>query len=438
MHLRDKKLLIIDRGWFADVALHCAKYCHVYYHCLRSSSFEDSQNTRIGEGFPGLTCVSSYEEILDEVDAVYFPDIYDGEKQVFLRKQGYSVCGNGTTELLELDKDLFYKELKENGLLVPPTGLITGVDNLLKWLSDKKPGDYFIKLAGRLRGDFETEEFTGKLPLQILVNHLKETLGEKTANSTEFLVQKRIGDKTNSVEIGVDGFSLSGRMPRNSILGYEGKGEFNISKVVDRPPDFIQKVLHKMEPMSKDREIMYKGKKKWVGGEAGNYSLEMRVMGGEKVYPIDDCRRAANPPTALLCKIYGQSYVQAIFDLAEGEMPVMKPEAEYGVEIMLGSLWLNGKTKLHIGCPKDAVGNWLMLKTAVREDGEYYRLPINHNHGSIVGSVYETGFTWQEAMEKALEHIDTLQIADLEYTKTAMEDAEEIVELGEKLGIDFD
>lgn len=421
MNLSNKKLLIIDRGHYTDVAMHCGKFCETYYNVLTADPYENSPRAQIGKGLPGVKWVGSYEEVLDRVDAVFFTDVYDGKKQEFLRSKGYPVCGCGASEKAELKKDFFFEEMDRAGLPVPDTYRAEGLDDLWEYLKDKKPGEYFIKSAEQYRGDWETEKFYNRHQLKLLINNKRQQLGEERAKEIELLVQRKI---ESEVEVGVDGFSLNGRMPKNSAIGYEIKDEGIIERIFPEYPENIQAVLDKMTPMYRR-----------LGGDAGSYSLEMRITGDGDIYPLDATKRCANPPTALLCKMYGKSYVEALFALASGEMPELRPEHEYGAEIVLYSKWLGEDNELHIGCPDGAPLDWLALKSAVRKGGQYYRVP-NDNCGNL-GSVRETGKTWEDAAKKAVARIDELDIAALDCKRGLFDEAEKAIKAGRKFGIEF-
>lgn len=131
-----------------------------------SSSFPESTNDCIGTDLSGVERVYDFDKALKKTDWIFFPDCYDGDKQMSLREQGYPVFGEGHSGKLEMDKEFFYEQLEKVGLEVPYTYIADNFEEALKYLEDKE--DKWIKPADSFsRGDFEcvdeqTEIFTNE------------------------------------------------------------------------------------------------------------------------------------------------------------------------------------------------------------------------------------------------------------------------------------
>ncbi len=167
----------------------------------------------------------------------------------------------------------------------------------------------------------------------------------------------------------------------------------------------------------------------------GPYSLEMR-LNGKGAYPLDATCRAGSPPTGLLCHLYGKSYAEAVWSLANGEMPVIEPDAYYGCEIILASAWYRDN-ELHVGMSKD-IEPYIMLKNAVRRNGQYYCIP-NDPSGSdgIFGSLVATGESVKDAISRVKDMLNELEVTALDYDHELFDKATEQMEAGKRYGVDF-
>lgn len=415
-----KTLIIVDHGLYTAVAQDMAKYWgKVLYWNPVAEPYSHSPKAFIGEGLPGVQRITSLWKHIDKADCLFFPDVYHGQLQHFLRSKGYLVCGSGRSEILELDKSFFKSVLDKVKLPQAKTYRAEGLDDVWQYLKDRKPGNYFMKNAEQHRGDWETSRFYNKHHLELLINKKKHDLGVSRASSIEILIEEKIN---SGCEGGADGFMLDGVMADNSMSGYEVKDQGYIGKVFKKLPPIVQGINDKLAPVFKK-----------IGGYAGPYSTELRITPSKKAYVIDLTCRCPSPPTGVELEIYGQSYGQAVWELSNGRMPNLKTTAKYGAELILQSTWYeNGD--LHVGFDK-SIENQLKLKNAIKKNGQFYCIP-NDNEG-VFGSMVGTGNTIKQAIRNCLDAVECLDVAELEWRHDVFDEAMETIKNGEEYGIDF-
>ncbi len=409
--LSKEKLLIIDNGLYCNIAQHCAKYFgHVWYAKPLAAAFLESSQHVIGKGIPGVEWVADFEPYLNQATVICFPDINYGPLQVYLKGKGHHVCGALGGEKMELDKYYFLTELHDAGLPVPKTWYFEGLDDAWAFLKDKHE-KLWIKAVERFRADWETDYHEDPLQTEVILNEKRAELGVHRSNAIKLLVQRDIPD---AIEIGRDGpFMLNGVMPEYGVIGIEEKAQLYIGRVFKDPPPVLANITKKLEPVYKKL------------GYAGIFSNEVRVTKTGKAYPLDDCCRAPNPPTSMLIEMYGQSYAKAIYDLAHGIMPVLKPEFPYGAEIILSSSW-HEKHEIHVPIPKH-LKQWVKLRNATcRDNKEYYC--IENKCGGHFASVVAVGESGDEVCNLAEERVKELKIYRMEYLKNFMKEMKPKIE----------
>ncbi len=416
-------LLIIDEGGlYTYVAQSLAPYFQtVVYYQPMAEAYLRSPQSQIGRGLPGVEWTDKRSRWIDKADVIFFPDVYGSDMQIELFEHGYPVVGSGKGSRMELDKAFFLDKLSEARLAIPSTKEVHGLDELWEHVKDLAPGSVYLKNAEKYRGDWETCEFKNKYETELTINAKKATLGAERSKEIKILTQKRL----DGLEIGIDTFMLNGQIPsRNSALGYEIKDEGIIERVFDELPGSIAHVQESLLPTYKKL------------GYRGPYSLEMRITKNGSVYPMDATCRCGNPPTGAMLQMYGKSYADALVSLSKGKLPDLESRYQYGAEIVLASLW-HRDNELHVGVPKD-LEKHLMLKNAVRRNGQYYCIP-NDPSGSdgIFGSVACGGKTWKEAAQKAMGIVKELSVKQLDYKENLFDECEKAIREGEQVGIHF-
>jgi hypothetical protein len=175
--LSSKRCLCWDYGLFESV---CAKlgesFGEVLYYVPWKGAYPGSNKLLIGEGVDGLTRVRDFFDHVDSSDIIYFPDLGDGDLQVYLREKGKRVWGSGKGENLENFRWETKLMMKDLGLPTSPAKLVVGIDALRSEL--KRRDNLWIKIS-TMRADMETwHHLTWKLS-EPRVAELEWRLGAK-------------------------------------------------------------------------------------------------------------------------------------------------------------------------------------------------------------------------------------------------------------------
>ena len=220
----DKKVLVVDDGMFIEFAIRLARdFKKVLYWTNWKSEYPLSKDDMIGVGVPGIERVSELFDYIDKVDLIVFTSIYYGDLQEFLVKKGYRVFGSRKGDELERKRVEAIEHFKDLGLPQPKYKQIIGIDNLIKYLSDKE--DKWIKVS-EYRGKNETWHYIDKELSSRKLAEKKHELGDE-GKVFEFLVFDPInGD--DIVECGFDTpITVDGKYPKSVINGYEKKDCFD-------------------------------------------------------------------------------------------------------------------------------------------------------------------------------------------------------------------
>jgi hypothetical protein len=416
-----KTCIVYDRGLYTYMAEFLSRYFgKVQYYRHGSEIYPRGSECQVGKGIPGVEWISDFWGEVDKADIIFFPYVFDGGLQAYLRRRGHKVCGSAYAEKIEHDKYFLKTKLKEVGLPVVPAYRADGLDDLEKYLSDKK-GPLAVKSLEPYRGDWETTIYKNQYQFQTYIDHVRQKIGPVRAKEIELLVESWI---ESECETGCDGFMLDGKMADWPAVGFEIKDEGYIARAVKNLPEIIQSSVDRMTPVYDE-----------MGGYAAPYSNEMRIRKDGKVFRTDETCRCGNPPTTMLIEMYGQQYAQAINELANNRMPkIVKPDYEYGAEIVLQSLWYL-KNPLHVGCPKD-FGKHLKLNNMYMRNGQRHCDPVlAQDDVPQFGSIVGFGKTLKEATGMAMDKIKEISVYKLSYTENIFDQCEEVVNAGKKWGI---
>ncbi len=422
--LKDITLVIVDHG----ISLHLAEtlaesYGKIIIFIPNIEAYPSPNRDEIGTGLKNVDRIYDLNDFLcsdpdKEKTIFFFPDIGFSGEQKRLKKSGYHVCGSGDSDILELDKWYFQQEIAKIGLPVAKTERLVGITALKEYLKDKKSGECFIKISFH-RGLMETYKWKGMFLSSSWLHDLTSRLGNH-AEKQVFLVQHKID---SIAEIGMDTMNLNGDTPENSLFGLEIKDAGYICKVLKEQPKEIQIVNEKLKPIFKKL------------GVAGQYSNEVRVTADDKSHVIDLTIRMPSPPGELFPAMYEKHcYAQAIYDLAHGILPTLKPKWKYGAEIILTSSWLDANHWLPVQIPDEAKP-YVRLKNYCVKDDKTYIIP--NGNGAFMGGVIGYGNTAEEASKMAVKYADMVEGEEVIYDNYVLEKAQkEMIKL-EKIGIKF-
>lgn len=423
-NLKDMTLVMIDHG----ISIHLAEKLAESYGTVKLfipnvEAYPSPARDEIGTGLEGVERIYDFDRLLcekpdKEKTVFFFPDIGFSGEQARLKADGYLVCGAGDSDKLELDKWFFQQEIARVGLPTAKTERLVGITALRDYLKDKKMGECFIKISFH-RGLMETYKWKGKFISSSWLKDLEARLGNH-AESQVFLVQHKID---SIAEIGMDSMNLNGELPENSLCGLEIKDAGYLCRVMKEQPKVIKEVNDKLRPIFEKL------------GCAGQYSNEVRVTEGGEPYVIDLTTRMPSPPGELLPEMYEKHcYAQAIYSLACGKLPILKPKHKYGSEIIITSTWLDSNHWLPVEFPEEAK-KYVRLKNYCIKEGKYYVIP--NGNGGFIGGVIGYGETADEACTMALKYADMVQGEEVIYESGVLSRAQKEIAKLKAIGITF-
>jgi hypothetical protein len=415
MTIEHAKVLIFDRGDHTYLAeTFAAKAEKVWHYTPILGRQPKNKEDLIGSGMDGVEKIDDFEQYKDKADLIIFPGEFDGEICDRMRKEGKRVFGSGLSSDLEIDKILFLKTLKQVGLPVIKTVIVKGLDAAEKHLADKE--DKWIKLPW-CRGDFDTIHFHSMKTFQPWLDYQRLHLGEGGADKIKLLIQDSF---PCVVESGGDRYCIDGEFTPTGTIGYENKDKSYVYRIVKQLPKILDGIDKKMSPEFKAR------------GYRGAYSTEARINKKGEVRFTDLTARLGSPPGEGICESY-TTFAQDVFDVADGKIPEMKYENEYGAMIVLVSSW-NEKNEICVDFPKEIQGN-VKLRHSYKHNGNYYCTP-NESSGYF-GAVVSQGKTLKEAVDKVNDMADQVKTLELEFDHIHMSEVEKMITDGKQFGIEM-
>lgn len=425
--LSQKSVLVYDHGVFQPIAHRLARdFGHVYYYVPWKDANMKSIHLRIGHGFDDIERVTDLWDVIDDVDLIVFPDVGDGDFQVWLRDRGYKVFGSLGGDELELERFKLRQLMSKLGMPVIPFIHIRGLDKLASHL--EKAEDKWVKLSV-LRGDAESFHHINWRITEPRLIDMKNRLGP-SAELLEFIVEDSLPD---AVEIGYDGYFVAGAasrsdpelgFPRISTMGYEIKdcGYIGVSKPYLDLPKPVRYVNNQIAPTL----VKY--------GYQGLFSTELRVDQDGVPYLIDPTCRAGSPPSELYCEWF-TNFSQIVWSAAHGELLEPTPRSIYGAELMIYSDWCDDHwAPVYI---PSVIEDRVKLSFAARLDSKTYVVPQSFDWRKI-GAVIGFGDTVQSAIADAQSAAKLIEGFELSIPEESMDQAIEQIEKGQSYGIDFE
>ena len=402
---KNKSVCVVDHGLFAEIAVKLTKeFGTVYYFCPWTGGYPKSNVYLIGTGLPGVKRVSSWEQVLDDVDLWVFPDVYNGPLQVHLDKLGKRVFGGRMGEELELDRAASKKHCASLGIDIGPWRSIVGLDALRSWL--KQHENQYVKVSC-LRGDFETFCSRNYTNVEPRLDELESTLGPRK-KIIEFIVEDAIAD---AVEIGFDGIIIEGNTSANATIGIEVKDKGFVMRTLryGDVPEEIRGVNDKLA--STFRKYKYRG----------FFSSELRITKDHKAFLIDPCARAGSPPTELFLEMVS-NWADVFWEGAEGRVVDLKFTGKFGAELMIVSTWAD-KNWQAVDFPHSIRDN-VKLRNLTVIDGKFYVAP-QWVGISDIGAVVAVGETQKAAIKECTRLAEKVKGYFIEVPFEALDEAEE-------------
>jgi hypothetical protein len=408
VNLKSKTALIYDNGIFAELAVTLAKsFGRVIYYTPWTSGMPKSNPLMIGYGLEGVERVASPWGVFDEVDLWIFPDVYEGELQEYLVKQGKRVWGCRMGAELEIDRPKSKEQSRKLGIDIGPYKVVKGLDALRKHL--KANDDQWVKISGT-RGDMETFGAPTYARVETRLDELEHNLGAMK-KVMEFTVEQGIPD---AIETGYDGYVIDGEYPKGAMTGVEIKDEAYVMKVTSyaKLPKQVQSVNDKLKPALKRY------------GYRGFISTEVRCTKDGKAYLIDPCCRLGSPPSELYQNLIA-NIAEVMWYGAEGTLIEPEFKAKWGAEVLLISEWADQNWQ-HITFPRSIRQN-VKLRNFCRIEGEYYVIPQSTGSAEI-GAVVAMGETADAAIAEVKRLAELIEGHLLDKPVDALDQAREQLE----------
>lgn len=415
--LENVTCMVVDLGLFVELAAVLGKSFKKVYYCNPSwvRPFPKLNDAKIGEGIEGIAevCLSPFEHF-DEVDLYVFPDVGHGRMQTYLESVGKAVWGARMAEELEFYRDDCKKLMKKLGMEVGPYKMVTGVEELRKYLKANK--DQWVKVD-RWRGHFETFEAKDYNLVEPRIDEIEHEIGAwKT--ELKFTVEANLPDK---FEVAVDAYTIDGKLPGSMLYGVEIKDLGYAGKLVSY--ESVPEALKLFDRKMSDTFAKYKAR--------SFYSPETRVGKDQVPYMIDLCIRAPSPPNELY-QVFYKNLAEIIWKGANGEIVSPTPASEWGVEILIHSPWATENWQ-PIEFPKE-FREFVKLRNAVKVNGKLYVMP-QVTKLPEVGAIVGYGSSLQDAEKMATEIADSIQGYFLEIPKDSLARAEEEIEKAKEFGL---
>lgn len=355
---KDKTCLVFDTGGYVEVAKTLSKYFKkVYYYTKWEVGFPTSNDTIVGSGFEEFERINHFFDYVDKVDCFVFTDIYNGDLQEYLVKQGKRVWGAKEGDTLEISRYEFFMYLEKLGLPIPPTQLVVGVDNLRREL--KKQEDVYVKVDSIFRGEIETFHHINYDITEPILDKLEYKVGVRK-NDIKFIVQKPVPCKA---EIGYDGYCINGKFPDECLFGIEVKDKGYIGEV-RKYSDIPKEIKYINDALAKTlKEYNY----------CGAFHTEIRVGEDDKPYLIDITCRFGAPPSAVLLELI-DNWGEIIYEGANGTLiqPVFK--AKFGAEVIGLSDFAKEGNFAQVLFPEDEY-QWVKQPYSCVVNGKTYVVP---------------------------------------------------------------
>ena len=383
MNLSKLKVGVYDYGVFMPLAMRLAEdFGEVFYFVPWEGTYCTRDRRTIGEGVPGITRVTNWEELEETCDLFVFPDVGEVGKQEALRSRGKAVFGTGRAARLEQDRLYFKDVLKRQKLPVGPYKVFIGIDKLSAFLRTE-PGECYVKVS-TFRGNCETKRFDTYLSFVSTLDRWAQSLGG-FRNHQEFIVDMPI----HGQEGGSDYFLVDGNELPVGTYGYEVKDHGYIAKAMklDEMPDAITHVNNRMAPIYREYGIR------------GAISTEIRVTKQLVSNFTDACIRFGSPPAEMIGRLY-KNFSEILWCVANGEMITPEPIAPYAAEVMI--------------CCEDALFGWVpmdypekmrknvLLRNLCCLDDQFFHIP--QDNCTSLGAAVGFGKTREAAQDQALSY----------------------------------
>lgn len=419
--LKDKTVLISDRGNYAEVAMRLARdFGRVYYYCDWKSAYPKYDPYVIGDGidtiYPNFHHTHSIWDVYNEIDLFYFPDLYDGDFQEWLRNQGKLVFGAGKGEHMELHRYDMKMLLDDLGLPVSPGIQIVGLDNLREFLQNNR--NMWVK-TDMLRGSMESFFHIRYELSKPRLDRFEHTLGIYKDRQI-FLVEEPVED---SIDFAADMIVADGLYPAKTLAGVEQKNKSYIGVMADyyQLPKSIRRINDKLSETL--RRYQYRCA----------FSPECRVTKSGKAYLTDPCCRHGHPPTSLQLEMI-DNFSEMAWMTATGEKPEIFSTHKYGAMLVIKSEYAQ-KEPQAVYFP-ESIRDFVKIKNLCIQDGINYFIPDDHDMNEI-GSVIGMGSSVNDAISMCAANAKLIEGDGIDIDIDSLQDAKKEIKTLPDYGINI-
>lgn len=417
--------LVIDAGGiYSETAVRFARDCASVKYCTYSDA---ELSGKIGLGLDGVESVDCPWGHVDDVDFVFCPDTNTGDIVEYLKKHDYAVAGAGSVERVEVDRWWARQNVQaKNGLPIQATVWAKGVTALrdvcqhpenYPAFAERGVKEFFVKVDNGYRGFSESFKHIDFKTSEPRIDYIAYKTGP-FKEQIEFICEEKLA----GVEPGFDGITFDGEILYPTMAGYEISKKSHIVRAYhseDNLPDVYKTIHAGLRPEFQRRKTRF------------FYSSEMIVDKQGMPYLLDPTMRMASPGGIALQTELIENFTEVCYGLAIGEpvAPVMK--FKYAIASPMFTLEAE-KSFVNIVFPP-ALRQWVKLTQACKVGKDYFSVPPE----PIVASVVALGNTVKETIELVQERLKEVKGNGLETDDHGLMKAEEIIEEGRKLGIEF-
>ena len=406
----NKTICQIDSGLFDSWAHRLtSEYERVMYFRPDPPREVHPDDHSIGDGYEkidGVERILDFWDRLEEIDTFFFSDINLWHWANHLRDDlGRPVWSAFNAEELEVDREVFKLVCAKVGLPVNPYKIITGMDDLRKYLNDHE--DQIVKVS-RVRGLTETFPAREPLIVDLKLDQIQADLGAKK-RTQEFFVEQAIDDAIT--EDGYDGYNILGRFPKIATFGTEVKNDAYAMRVCPYSalPKEVRETNDKLAPELKK----YRYQQFW--------HTEIKKT-PKTFYPIDITTRCASPSGECLQMLY-KNLGPIIEAGSHGEFEEPDYAAKYAVQCSIVAHRADQKS-VPVQIP-DKVRPWVKLF------GTYYDkevkcdfvVPVGDDDDEI-GTIVGIGSSIAEAKKRVAEYADAIKNSEIKVKLESLDDAE--------------
>lgn len=242
------------------------------------------------------------------------------------------------------------------------------------------------------------------------------------ANREVYVVEEKLD---SIAEVGMDGWIVDGQWVPICMAGVEVKDCCYLGRVIryDSLPSQIKNVTDKLAPVFRDMDYN------------GHHSNEVIISKDKRGFALDLTNRLPSPPGDLMQEIF-TNYSEIIHYIANGRMPMVQYEHEWGLQVIIKSD-IAAEDESPIIVPEEYKQNVKIKNLSIDEDGTWYYVPAPGLGMKEIGSLVVVGDSPEDVIKKAKIISEKIQGFDIKMNIDSLDDAKKSIEKVKKAGISF-